>query len=237
MTRMSVGSCATESPGEFSRREYGSTPVTSPARQSITLCRPAPRSTKIVDVPRQQDEEAVHRSAHPRPSIPRRRDAGGRRVRPATRAPPGAPRRGSCVLRADRRDSVAVTCGLPGGLVWDGENIYSADVQLSVRALRNSGAMIHGQSPETMELGRTSPVSTEVQFLGGRGTGERTTANRCTPGTRRRHRRWTRSGGAADLHVRHDHGDQWVTVEIEVAARKHPLTAIRATRSSSARSS
>ena len=46
-----MGSCAIESPGAFTRREYGSTPVTSPARHSITLCRPAPRSTKMATCP------------------------------------------------------------------------------------------------------------------------------------------------------------------------------------------
>ena len=38
-------------------------PVTSPARHSITLCRPAPRSTKMAMWPGQHDEEARHR--HP----------------------------------------------------------------------------------------------------------------------------------------------------------------------------
>ena len=83
-------------------------------------------------------------------------------------------------------------------------------------AFRNSGVMIHGQPPETMELGQNFPVSIEVQFLGGRGTGERATANLCTPGTHvviggqliRQHCTNSTSGTY--------HGDQWVTVEIEV---------------------
>ena len=38
-------------PEALTSREYGSTPVTSPARHSITLCRPAPRSTKMATCP------------------------------------------------------------------------------------------------------------------------------------------------------------------------------------------
>ncbi|MBN2450254.1 MAG: DUF1080 domain-containing protein [Lentisphaeria bacterium] len=83
-------------------------------------------------------------------------------------------------------------------------------------ARRNSGVMIHGQSPESMRKEQSFPVSIEVQFLGGLGTGNRSTANLCTPGTN------VVMGG--ELVTRHCtsstsktyHGDQWVTVEIEV---------------------
>ena len=50
-------------------------------------------------------------------------------------------------------------------------------------AWRNSGVMIHSEAPETMELEQDFPTSLEVQILGGRGNGERTTGNVCTPGT------------------------------------------------------
>lgn len=50
-------------------------------------------------------------------------------------------------------------------------------------ALRNSGVMLHSQSPESMGRNQDFPISIEVQFLGGTGTGERSTANLCTPGT------------------------------------------------------
>ena len=48
---------------------------------------------------------------------------------------------------------------------------------------RNSGVMIHGQPAETMRKDQDFPISIEVQLLGGRATGERATANLCTPGT------------------------------------------------------
>lgn len=50
-------------------------------------------------------------------------------------------------------------------------------------AWRNSGIMVHGQSPESMALNQDFPISIEVQLLGGGEEGERPTANLCTPGT------------------------------------------------------
>ncbi len=83
-------------------------------------------------------------------------------------------------------------------------------------AFRNSGIMIHGQTPDTMTKDQDFPASIEVQLLGGPGTGERTTANLCTPGTH-----VVMNG---KLHTQHCtnsksktyQGDQWVTVELEV---------------------
>ena len=82
-------------------------------------------------------------------------------------------------------------------------------------AKRNSGAMIHGQSPETMGKDQDFPVSIEVQFLGGLGSGNRSTANLCTPGTN-----VERDGQLYTPHTLNSksktyHGEQWVTVEIE----------------------
>jgi hypothetical protein len=87
-------------------------------------------------------------------------------------------------------------------------------------AIRNSGVMIHGQSPESMRKDQDFPVSIEVQFLGGDGRNPRTTANLCTPGTN-----VVLNG---KLHTQHCtnsssetyHGDRWVTVEIEVHGNK-----------------
>ncbi len=81
-------------------------------------------------------------------------------------------------------------------------------------AYRNSGAMIHGQSAESMGLDQDFPISIEVQFLGGSGEGERSTANLCTPGTN-----VVMDGELITQHCLNSssktyHGDQWVTVEI-----------------------
>jgi hypothetical protein len=83
-------------------------------------------------------------------------------------------------------------------------------------AIRNSGIMVHGQTPESMTLDQNFPVSIEVQLLGGNGVDKRSTGNLCTPGTNvvmqdqlvTRH--CTNSGSGTY------HGDQWVTAEVEV---------------------
>ncbi|WP_390621128.1 3-keto-disaccharide hydrolase [Calycomorphotria hydatis] len=84
-------------------------------------------------------------------------------------------------------------------------------------AFRNSGAMLHGQTPESMGLDQDFPDSIEGQFLGGKSDGKkRSTANLCTPGTdvimdgKLRKKHCTSSSSKT-----YD-GDQWVTVEFEV---------------------
>lgn len=102
------------------------------------------------------------------------------------------------IIRAEYR-FVGDQC--PGGPGW---------------AFRNSGIMIHGQPVATMEKDQDFPVSIEVQLLGGDGTNPRSTANLCTPGTNVVY--------SGQLHLDHCtnstsdtfHGDQWVTVEVEV---------------------
>jgi hypothetical protein len=83
-------------------------------------------------------------------------------------------------------------------------------------AFRNSGVMLHCQSPESMALDQNFPVSIEAQFLGGNGLDDRPTANLCTPGTN-----VVMDGELVTRHCTSSssatyHGDQWVTVEIEV---------------------
>ena len=84
-------------------------------------------------------------------------------------------------------------------------------------ALRNSGIMIHGQTPETMTIDQDFPISIEVQLLGGNSDGEhRSTLNLCTPGT---NVVWN-----GKLHKAHCQrstsqtydGEGWVRCEIEV---------------------
>lgn len=87
-------------------------------------------------------------------------------------------------------------------------------------AFRNSGIMIHGQSPESMAKDQDFPVSIEVQLLGGSGQGDRPTANVCTPGTH-----FVQGGKLITSHCNSSssktyHGDQWVTVEVEVHGNK-----------------
>lgn len=82
-------------------------------------------------------------------------------------------------------------------------------------AAKNSGIMIHGQSPQSMSLDQSFPVSIEVQLLSGLGQGPRPTANLCTPGThvvmdRKLHTEHCTSSTSPTF------DDEWVTVELEV---------------------
>ncbi|MCL4222579.1 MAG: DUF1080 domain-containing protein [Phycisphaerales bacterium] len=88
-------------------------------------------------------------------------------------------------------------------------------------AFRNSGVMIHSQDPASMRRDQDFPVSIEVQFLGGDGTNERHTANLCTPGTHVVYKDQLHTQHCTDSTSKTYHGDQWVTVEVEV--RNHEL--------------
>ena len=83
-------------------------------------------------------------------------------------------------------------------------------------AVRNSGIMIHCQSPSSMLKDQDFPISIEVQLLGGTGSGPRSTANLCTPGT---HVEMT--GKLITQHCVNStsktyDGDRWVRVETTV---------------------
>ena len=83
-------------------------------------------------------------------------------------------------------------------------------------AIRNSGAMLHCQDPHTMLVDQDFPICVEVQFLGGNGQDDRTTANLCTPGTN-----VVMDGELITNHCvsstsKTYHGDQWVRVEVLV---------------------
>jgi len=87
-------------------------------------------------------------------------------------------------------------------------------------ATRNSGIMLHGEMPADMAKDQDFPVSIEMQLLGGSGKGKRTTANLCTPGTN-----VVKEGKLFKPHCVTStsetyHGDQWVTVEVEVRGNK-----------------
>jgi len=83
-------------------------------------------------------------------------------------------------------------------------------------AFRNSGIMLHCQSPESMTIDQEFPISVEAQMLGGDGQINRSTGNVCTPGTH-----IVMDGKLITQHCTGSlsktfHGDQWVTMEVEV---------------------
>jgi hypothetical protein len=87
-------------------------------------------------------------------------------------------------------------------------------------ARANSGIMIHGQTPESMPLDQSFPVSIEVQLLAGQGDETRTTGNLCTPGTH-----VVRDGKLYTPHIVNSTSEtypvgEWVDVEVEVHGDK-----------------
>ena len=83
-------------------------------------------------------------------------------------------------------------------------------------AYKNSGVMVHSQSPQSMGLDQDFPISIEVQFLGGNGKDARPTGNLCTPGTH------VELDGKLDTRhcINADaptyHGEEWVSMDIIV---------------------
>jgi hypothetical protein len=81
-------------------------------------------------------------------------------------------------------------------------------------AYRNSGAMLHSQSPGSMPPDQDFPISLELQMLGGLSDGNsRPTGNLCTPGTEVEFQ-----GRLAESHCINSisptfDGDQWVLAE------------------------
>jgi hypothetical protein len=83
-------------------------------------------------------------------------------------------------------------------------------------ALRNNGIMVHCQAPETMGKDQDFPISVEVQLLGGGPTGERSTANMCSPGTEVFRNGEMVKGHCMNSSSQTHRGEEWVRVEAEV---------------------
>ncbi len=83
-------------------------------------------------------------------------------------------------------------------------------------AIRNSGAMLHCQAPETIKKEQDFPISMEAQFLGGNGTDPRSTANLCTPGTNVVMKKELFTPHCVNSSSKTYAGDQWVRVEMLV---------------------
>ena len=87
-------------------------------------------------------------------------------------------------------------------------------------AVRNSGLMLHGEDPRSMEIDKDFPDSIEVQLLGGSGEGTRTTLNLCTPGTDVEMTGRLRKAHCTSSQSKTYHGEQWVTAEVFVDGSK-----------------
>jgi len=84
-------------------------------------------------------------------------------------------------------------------------------------AKKNSGVMIHSQSPESMDLNQAFPVSLEVQLLGGiEKPIERSTGNLCTPGMHVTINDTFTTEHCIPSNGPTFYGDEWIDLEIEV---------------------
>ncbi|WP_394353730.1 3-keto-disaccharide hydrolase [Echinicola salinicaeni] len=83
-------------------------------------------------------------------------------------------------------------------------------------ALRNSGAMLHGQDPRTMGRDQNFPISIEGQLLGGDGIHDRTTSNLCTPGTNVVMDNELFTPHCVSSSSKTYHGEQWVSADFLV---------------------
>lgn len=83
-------------------------------------------------------------------------------------------------------------------------------------ATKNSGVMLHSQSPASMSTDQDFPISIEAQFLGGLNNGDRPTGSLCTPGTHveMNGQLEERHCITADAPTYHD--EQWVTMDFLV---------------------
>ena len=83
-------------------------------------------------------------------------------------------------------------------------------------AIRNNGLMLHSQPPESMARDQDFPISLEAQLLGGLGSGRRSTANLCTPGTHVMLHDTLVTNHCINSTSQTYDGDQWVRVEVLV---------------------
>lgn len=83
-------------------------------------------------------------------------------------------------------------------------------------AWKNSGVMIHSQSPESMLKEQNFPISLEVQLLGGDETGDRPTANLCTPGTHVEMNGKLVTDHCINSTSKTYRGEEWIKLEIHV---------------------
>ncbi|MDR2233096.1 MAG: DUF1080 domain-containing protein [Tannerella sp.] len=80
----------------------------------------------------------------------------------------------------------------------------------------NSGMMLHAQSPESMLLDQSFPVSIEAQLLGSDSTVTNTTGNVCTPGTDVYINNELYPAHCASSSSKNYPGDEWVKAEVVV---------------------
>lgn len=85
---------------------------------------------------------------------------------------------------------------------------------------RNSGVMVHSQSPESMDITQNWPVSVEVQMLGSTDSLKQTTGNICTPGTTVWYKNQPTSEHCISANSKYFYDGEWVNLDIIVDGGK-----------------
>ena len=85
---------------------------------------------------------------------------------------------------------------------------------------RNSGVMVHSQSPESVGVAQYWPVSLETQLLGSTDSVKQRTANLCTPGTTVYHNGVKTMDHIIPSTSKYYYDNEWVTLEIIVDGSK-----------------
>ncbi len=83
-------------------------------------------------------------------------------------------------------------------------------------AYKNSGIMVHGQTPGSMERDQDFPTSIEVQLLGSDSLVQRTNMNVCTPGTNIVMNQVLILDHCTNSSSDFYFGEDWITAEVEV---------------------
>jgi hypothetical protein len=85
---------------------------------------------------------------------------------------------------------------------------------------RNSGVMIHSQSPESMDILQNWPVSLEAQLLGSTDSIKQKTASVCTPGTYVSYKGMPSNEHCISSLSKYYNDGQWITLDIIVHGSK-----------------
>jgi len=85
---------------------------------------------------------------------------------------------------------------------------------------RNSGVMVHSQSPESMDIDQNWPVSIEVQMLGSTDSVKQTNANICTPGTTVYYKGQPTNEHCISSNSKYFYDGEWVNLDIIVQGGK-----------------
>jgi len=91
---------------------------------------------------------------------------------------------------------------------------------------RNSGVMVHSQSPESMDVNLNWPVSIEVQLLGSTDKVKQTTANICTPGTTVSLKGVPTSEHCINSDSKYFNDGEWVNLDIVVRGGKEIINIV-----------